>query len=151
MFSNPLSAFHKGQKIPFGPVSVSKEEIIRFAEKYDPIYFHLDEEAAKTSMLNGLAASGFHTCSLTMRMLCDAYLLQSTSQGAPGARDIRWHAPVRPDDTLHGFSTVLTSRISQSRPELFLVEFLHETLNQSDELVLSMKNTGFFKIKAEQS
>jgi len=146
VFSNPVTAFTEGCTIPYGPISVSKEEIIEFAEEFDPIYFHMDEEAAKKSLLGGLAASGFHTCSLTMRMMCDAFLLQSTSQGAPEAEEIDWLGPVRPGDTLSGTSTVLTARRSRSRPDMLIVRFRHETVNQHNDPVLVVVNSGFFKI-----
>jgi len=143
---NSLSQFAEGTALPYGPLEVTKEDIIAFAEKYDPIYFHLDEEKAKTSLLGGLAASGFHTCALTMRMICDAYLLGSTSQGSPGVDDLKWHVAVRPGDVLHGRSIILSSRISGSRPDLLVLKLRHETYNQDDVLVLTMINTGFMRI-----
>ncbi|MEM7215366.1 MAG: MaoC family dehydratase [Pseudomonadota bacterium] len=145
MFHDPVTAFPVGREIPYGPITISKQEIIEFAEEFDPAFFHLDEKAAQNSMLMGLSASGYHTCSLTMRMICDSYLLQSTSQGSPEAEEVNWHLPVRPGDILHGKSTVVSARFSKSRPEILIVLFRHETMNQQNELVLSMLNTGFFK------
>ncbi|MEM9333014.1 MAG: MaoC family dehydratase [Pseudomonadota bacterium] len=146
MFKNPLTAFTTGREIPYGPMPVSRENIIEFAEEFDPAFFHIDEEAAKHSLLGGLSASGFHTCSLTMRMICDSYLLASTSQGSPIAEDIKWIKPVRPGDILSGKSKVVSTRRSASRPNMLIVQFRHETINQNDEAVLTMLNTGFFEI-----
>ena len=72
-----------------GP-TLSEESIVEFARKYDPQYFHIDPEAAKSSIYGGLIASGWHTVSLTMRMICDAYLTQAASLGSPGVNEVRW-------------------------------------------------------------
>jgi len=144
-YRDPIAAFPVGKVIPLGPISVTKDDIIKFAAKYDPIYFHLDEKAAENSILGGLAASGFHTCSLVMRMLCDAYLLDSTSQGGPSVEEVYWHAPVRPNDTLHGTSTVLDARHSNSHTDQMIIKFKYEVFNQNEVKVITMTNTGFFK------
>ncbi len=151
MSDNPVTMFTVGCELLYGPITISKEEIIEFAKEFDPIFFHMDENAAKNSLLGGLAASGFHTCSLTMRMMCDAYLLNSTSQGAPETETIDWLGPVRPGDTLSGKSTVLTARRSRSRRDMLIVRFRHDTVNQNNEPVLSMVNSGFFRITNEAS
>jgi acyl dehydratase len=79
---------------------VTREEIIEFAEQYDPQPFHVDEEAAKESHFGGLVASGWHTCSMAMRLLVDGLLSEDGSMGAAGVDDLRWYEPVRPGDTL---------------------------------------------------
>ena len=142
---NQLELFSVGTVHKYEPVTIFAEDIISFAEKYDPVYFHLDEEAAKSSMLGGLIASGFHTCSLTMRMICDAFLLQSPCQGSPGKEYVKWHEPVRPGDTLSGQSTVLSSRKSSKRPDILIVKYRHETINQRGSTVLTMENSIFMK------
>ena len=86
--------FIVGLAIPLGPVRVEADAITSFAREWDPQPMHLDEGAGRDSLLGGLAASGWHTCALLMRMMCDAYLSDSTSQGAPGVDSVRWLAPV---------------------------------------------------------
>jgi acyl dehydratase len=78
-----LEDFHPGDVIELGEFSLAKDEIIAFAKRFDPQPFHVDEEAAKQTHFGGLIASGWHTCSLVMRMMCDAYLLESASLGSP--------------------------------------------------------------------
>lgn len=80
----------------FGPRTVTREEIVDFAAQFDPQPMHLDEEAARETMLGGLGASGWHTCAMLMRMLCDGFLLETASQGSPGVEEVRWMQPVRP-------------------------------------------------------
>jgi acyl dehydratase len=97
------------------------EEIIDFATKFDPQPFHLSEEAGKASLFGGLCASGWHTCAITMRMMCDEFLLETASLGSPGLENIRWIKPVRPGDTLHVRSVVLEARPMESKPHIGLV------------------------------
>src|SRR6187551_2839349 len=98
--------FVEGATFGLGTKSVTAEEIIEFASEFDPQPMHLDEEAGKASILGGLSASGWHTCAIFMRMICDAYLLDSTSQGAPGVDHVKWRRPVLAGDTLGGRGTV---------------------------------------------
>ncbi|MBV8122601.1 MAG: MaoC family dehydratase [Burkholderiaceae bacterium] len=136
--------FHAGRVLEFGDRKVTREEIISFASAYDPQPFHLDEEAARRSVLGGLSASGWHTCAMTMRMMCDGYLNHSTSQGSPGLDNIRWLKPVRPGDTLRVRMTVLEARASQSRPAIGLVHSQWEVFNQHDDKVMTMDGWGMF-------
>ena len=92
--------FPVGQVREFGRVTMTTEEIVAFARQFDPQAFHLSEEGGRDSLFGGLCASGWHTCALAMRMMCDAYLLESASLGSPGLENIRWLKPVRPGDTL---------------------------------------------------
>ena len=135
MTLNPAKYFEIGHKIDFGHIKVSKEEIIEFATQFDPIYFHLDEEAAKSSMLGGLAASGFHTCALTHRMVSDAYLSRFKLLQPPKYDDCKWLLPVRPADTLGGYSTILDAATSQDWPGAVTVQIRHEVNNQRHEKV----------------
>jgi acyl dehydratase len=84
----------------FGGRTVTREEILDFAEQYDPQPFHLDEDAAAESQFGGLIASGWHTASVCMRMLVDNHLSESASAGARGVRELKWIRPVRPGDTI---------------------------------------------------
>ncbi|TIR42945.1 MAG: MaoC family dehydratase, partial [Mesorhizobium sp.] len=105
---------------------------------------HLDEAAGKASILGGLAASGWHTCAMFMRMLCDAFLLDSTSQGAPGVDQVRWKKPVLAGDILRGNTTVLAKRLSRSKLQLGLVTLHSELFNQRGEGVFELENTVMF-------
>jgi acyl dehydratase len=133
-----------GASIRLGTKRVMAEEIIEFASEFDPQPMHLDEEAGKASLLGGLAASGWHTCVMFMRMMCDGFLLDSTSQGSPGLEYVRWKKPVLAGDTLVGRSTVVAKRPSKSKPGLGLVTVRSELVNQRGETVLELENTGMF-------
>lgn len=137
----------EGITIDLGTKHVTAQEIVEFASEFDPQPMHLDEEAGKASILGGLSASGWHTCSMLMRMTCDAFLLESTSQGAPGVETLRWKKPVLAGDTLHGSCTVLSARKSNSRPGLGLVTVSYNLTNQRGETVLEMQNTGMFLMR----
>ncbi len=136
--------FREGEVLPLGPRLVTREEIVAFAAEFDPQPFHLDEEAAKGTLLRGLAASGWHTTALFMRMMCEGFLLRSSSMGSPGVEELRWLRPVRPGDTLSGTATVVSARASSSRPEMGIVNFLFEISNQRGEPVMRIKNPIMF-------
>lgn len=133
--------FTVGTEIPLGPYEVTRDEIVEFATEFDPQPFHLDEAAARDTMLGGLSASGWHTCSMMMRMMCEAYILDSTSQGSPGVDFVRWRRPVRPGDVLSGTTRVLSARLSQKRPTLGLAKLRTEIVNQDADTVLESEYT----------
>ncbi|MEW9836786.1 MaoC family dehydratase [Mesorhizobium marinum] len=136
--------FAEGVTIDLGAKDVTAAEIVDFASEFDPQPMHLDESAGQASILGGLSASGWHTCSMFMRLLCDAILLDSTSQGAPGVDHIRWKKPVLAGDRLSGQATIVATRPSKSRPTLGLVTMRSELVNQRGETVLELENTGMF-------
>lgn len=136
--------FKVGKREAIGSVVVDKDELIEFAKRYDPQPFHVDEEAAKKSIYGGLIASGWHTCSMVMRLMCDAYLLESASLGSPGLENVRWLRPVRPGDTLTAYRTIEETRLSGSRPDRGIVKTLWEVENHKGELVLTMSGVNFF-------
>lgn len=137
--------FKVGEVEQIGGKKVERDEVIDFARQFDPQPFHVDEAAAKQSMYGGLIASGWHTCSMVMRMMCDAYLLQSASVGSPGIDNLKWLKPVRPGDTIRAQRTTLESRTSKSRPEIGIVRNLWEVFNQEGELVMTMEGYGMFR------
>lgn len=137
--------FAVGSVREFGGRTLGREEILRFAREFDPQPFHVDEEAAKASLFGSLAASGWHTCALVMRMMCDDYLLDSSSLGSPGIDNLRWLQPVLVGDTLRVRMEVLESRPMKSRPEVGLVRSRWEVSNQRDEGVLTMEGWGMFR------
>ena len=126
----------EGATVALGSKTVTAEEIIEFASEFDAQPMHLDEAAGKASILGGLSASGWHTCAMFMRLLCDGFLLESTSQGSPGLDYVRWKKPVLAGDRLTGRSTVLGTRTSKSKPGLGFVTIKSEMLNQRGETVM---------------
>src|ERR1700736_2155443 len=126
---------HFGQ---FGPRRVTREEMIAFATEFDPQPMHLDEEAAKRSMLNGLSGSGWHLCSITMRMMFDGYIGRTASLGSPGVNEMRWLAPFRPGDDLTIDVEVVEARVSRSRPETGIVTFKSRVRNAAGQLLAEM-------------
>jgi acyl dehydratase len=136
--------FVEGAAFPLGTKLVTAEEIIEFASEFDAQPMHLDEAAGKASILGGLSASGWHTCAMFMRLICDGLLLDSTSQGSPGIDYAKWKKPVLAGDTLTGKTTVVSARISKSRPSVGFVAIRSELANQHGEQVFELLNTGMF-------
>jgi acyl dehydratase len=115
--------FTPGRVFDHGPRGLPRDEMISFAAEFDPQPMHLDEAAARQSMLGGLSASGWYLCCILMRMTVDAFVGRSASMGAPGVDEVRWLLPVRPDDELSLRATVLETRASKSRPDMGFVKF----------------------------
>ena len=130
--------FPPGPFDTFGPRHVTREEIIAFAAEYDPQPMHLDEEAAKHSMLRGLSGSGWHLCSIVMRMMFDGFIARTASLGSPGVNELRWLAPLRPDDDLMLDIVVMEARVSQSRPTTGLVTFKCSVRNAAGQVLCEM-------------
>jgi acyl dehydratase len=137
--------FAVGQVREFGHLPVTREAVLAFAREFDPQPFHLDDAAAEASLFGRLAASGWHTCAMAMRMLCDGYLLESASLGSPGIEKLEWLKPVYPGDTLSVRMTVLESRPLASRPGVGLIRSKSVVLNQHGEPVQSMEGYGMFR------
>jgi acyl dehydratase len=115
--------FKLGHFGTFGPRHVTREEILAYAREYDPQPMHLDEAAAAKSMLKGLSGSGWHMCSIMMRMMFDGFIGRTASMGSPGVNEMRWLAPLRPGDDLMLDIEIADARVSQSRPETGIVTF----------------------------
>jgi acyl dehydratase len=133
--------FPVGEILEYGDRLVTAAEIVEFARQFDPQPFHLDEAG-------GLIASGWQTASLLMRMNCDAFVLRTASQGGPGLEELNWVKPVRPGDRLRARRTTLSARVSQSRPEIGLVGFQFEVLNQDGAIVMTQKNVVMIRRRA---
>lgn len=131
-----LEDFPQGHFGTFGPYHVSREEIVAFAAEFDPQPMHLDEVAAKHSMLQGLAGSGWHLCSIAMRMMCDGFLLRTACLGSPGVDEVKWLAPLRPGDDLTLDVEVAGSRVSSSKPDRGFVHFRSQIRNADGQLLL---------------
>ena len=129
-----LDDLYVGQRFAAGPISVTAEEIVSFAREFDPQPFHLDGEAAKATLFQGLAASGWHTAALTMRMLTDGGIPIATGVVGVGG-EIAWPKPVRPGDTLRVETEVLAIAPSRSKPNQAIVTTRSTTTNQHGETV----------------
>src|ERR1700680_409056 len=125
--------FPPGHFGSFGPRHVTREEIIAFAAEFDPQPMHLDEEAARRSMLKGLSGSGWHLCSIVMRMMFDGYIGRPASLGSPGVNEMRWLAPFRPGDDITLDVEVAEARVSRSRPTTGIVMFKMTASNSSGQ------------------
>ena len=134
-----------GQVRDLGTISPTKDEILAFAGQFDPQYFHLDEEAAKASVFGGLCASGWHTCSMAMRLMVTNFLQESASLGSPGLENVKWLKPVFPGDILHLQHHIIESRPMRSRPDVGLVRTDWDMSNQKGEPVLHMEGWGMFR------
>lgn len=108
-----------GRRFDCGPYRVTREEIVEFAQEFDPQPHHLDEEAAKSSILGGLAASGWHTCAMTMRMFADGVVAQLATRGGIGSPEGRWMKPVRPGDVLRAEVELVALKPSAAKPHGF--------------------------------
>src|SRR5215470_12438639 len=130
-----LEDFSAGQKFESGRLRVERERIKSFAAEFDPQPFHLDEEAARRSLFGGLAASGWHTAAMTMKLLVESELEPAGGILGAGFDEFRWPKPVRPGDELHLEIEVLEVRPSKSRPDRGLIKLRTTTLNQKGEAV----------------
>ncbi|MCD6041272.1 MAG: MaoC-like protein [Burkholderiales bacterium] len=136
--------FKVGDRAELGRHTFSEEEIVAFARQFDPQPFHIDRLGAEQTVFGGLIASGWHTCAVGMRLLCDSSLKDAASLGSPGIDNIRWLKPVRAGDTVTYRRIVVESRASMSRKGVGLVKHRWEAVNQDGELVLTMEGWGFF-------
>ena len=134
-----------GTVYDLGSVMVDEQEVIAFAQQFDPQPFHLDKEQAEKSVFGELIASGWHTACMAMRLIADHYLSEVSSEGSPGIDEIRWLRPVRPGDQLTVRITVIDARRSRSRPERGIVRSKTETLNQDGEVVMHLTSTIFIR------
>lgn len=140
-----------GETVPFGRKVVSRDEIIGFAQAFDPQPFHLDEEAAKNSMVGRLFASGWHSCVMLMRMLVDEVLASAAGLGSPGISETKWLKPVFPGDELTARYTCTSKRELRSRPGVGVCQFLFEMLNQNGEVVMTWDVAQYFRIRGGEA
>src|SRR5258706_992695 len=143
--------FPPGHFGTFGPRRVTREEILAFAAEFDPQPMHLDDEAAKRSMLKGLAASGWHLCSIMMRMMFDGYIGRTASLGSPGVNELRWLAPLRPEDELTLDVDVAEARASRSRPETGIVTFKGVVRNAAGVALCEMVSPIIVRRRADSA
>jgi len=132
--------FAAGQEYELGSRTLDRAAIVEFATEFDPQLIHVDEEAAAQSIYGGLIASGWQTCTIYMRLLCDGILLRVHSMGSPGVDELRWLGPVRPGDTLSAIMRIDDVRASKSKPDRGIVMTAGEVRNQDGDLVLTLKS-----------
>ena len=140
--------YEVGTRQSFGRYEVTREEIIEFASKYDPQPFHLSDEAAAKTHFGKLAASGWHTCAMTMAMLVENMKgQQAASFGSPGLEELKWKRPVHAGDILRVETELVEKRRSASRPEMGLTKNRIQVYNQNDELVMQSVNIGLIAVR----
>jgi acyl dehydratase len=144
VFKNPINDryfedYVEGDVHCFGGIAVESDEVIAFAQRFDPQTFHVDPEGAKLTPFGGIIASGWHTAALVMRLYVDHYLTHVASFASPGLDELRWLKPVRPGDTLSVCVTVLKATPSKSKPDRGAVTSFLEVLNQAEEVVMTFK------------
>jgi acyl dehydratase len=142
-----FAEFQVGQVIEAGPLSLSERDIIEFAERWDPQWFHTDPLAAAEGRHGGLIASGWQTCGVAMRLVADAALAGSESFASPGLQYVKWTKPVRPGDALRVVATVLETRRSASQTTLGILRWRWQLYNQADEQVLDLEATSLFDLR----
>jgi acyl dehydratase len=133
-----LEDFAAGQTFGSGEILVTEGEIARFAAEFDPQPFHTDPAAARETLFEGLAASGWHTAAMTMRLLVESDFKPAGGLVGAGVEALRWPKPVRPGDRLRVVGEILEVRASKSRPEYGLLKTKVTTLNQAGDAVQVM-------------
>lgn len=136
-----------GDSFDLGSYTVSREEIISFATQYDPQPFHIDPVAAEESPFNGIIASGWHTISITNRLVVDEFLNTIANQGGLGAESISWAAPVRPGDTITAELDVLEKRVSESNQSVGILRTEKRAVTQDETEVLTYKTANLIARK----
>jgi acyl dehydratase len=144
-----LEDLYVGQRFTSAPHRLDADQIKRFAAEYDPQPFHLDEEAARDSLFGGLAASGWHTAAMTMRMLVDSVPLAGGLVGAE--LQLAWPKPTRPGMTLHVVGEVVEIRPSRSKPDMAIVTMRNETRDQDGDVlqVFTVKMPVFKRVRGQ--
>jgi acyl dehydratase len=142
--------FSVGQKFASGRLTVDAVAIKSFAREYDPQPFHLDDEAARESLFGGLAASGWHTAALTMRLIVGSEFRPAGGILGFGG-ELAWLKPVRPDDELHVEAEILETRLSRSRPDQGIVSVRVATLNQHGDIVQTFTPALLVPLRAARS
>jgi acyl dehydratase len=151
---NPITANRRhyedlslDEVIELGAITLTKDMIVTFAREFDPFPFHLDEEAAKASLLGGLASSGWQTAALTLRMLGDTFLNTIASMGGLGFSDLKWKKPVMVGDAISGTATIAGLRRSRHHPERGIVTIDLDVRNQRGEPVMTMRLANLIELR----
>ncbi|MCG6167164.1 MaoC family dehydratase [Leptospira sp. FAT2] len=131
-----------GETFELGSYTLSKDEILEFAAKYDPQPFHIDEEKAKESIYGALIASGWQTTAVYMKLFVENLMNRAHGMGSPGLEELKWKRPVFAGDTLRGRFSILEK--SKFRANLGLVMGKNELVNQNEEVVMTFKGKMLF-------
>lgn len=139
--------FPEGMVIPFGTYHLTKDEVIAFAREWDPQPFHLDEDAARNSVLGGLSASGWQSSAILIRLAVEAYANKSAAMASNGMEDVKWLKPVYAGETLTGRATVLSRRVSTKRPEMGILKMKFELMNTEGERKAEITGIQFMGVR----
>lgn len=142
--------FDIDQRISFGRYTVTQDEIVEFAKRYDPQAFHVDERDSLTVELGGVMASGWHTTAIFMRLAVEAYLAGAAVLTSPGVDKLRWLTPVRAGDIISGEAIVEGARLSASKPDRGILTTGVVLWNQRQEEVLRMTTHVFMRVRPSQ-
>jgi acyl dehydratase len=137
--------YKPGEIYELGSYQVTQQEIIEFSKKYDPFPFHVDEQAAKKTVFNGIISSGWLTGLVWLRMMHESFLCHATTLGSPGHEEMLWPKPVRPGDCLTGQVEIKESKVSKSKPDLGFVRYTSKLKNQNGEDVFITTSTMIVK------
>ncbi|GLQ08516.1 enoyl-CoA hydratase [Devosia yakushimensis] len=140
-----------GEIIDLGQTKVTREMITTFAREFDPLPFHLDEAAAKASLLGGLASSGWQTGALSLRMLVDSFLNKIASAGGLGFTNLKWKNPVMVGDTIGGTVTIAELRRSATHPQWGIVTLDFDIRNQKGKPVLTMRLANMVETRGTEA
>jgi acyl dehydratase len=140
--------FAPGETRELGSYHVTAEEIVAFAREFDPQPFHIDDAAAKQSILGGLCASGWHVCGIIMRLTVDGFLHRTAGMGSSGVDEVKWLKPVYAGETVSGRLTVLTARRSAKRPEMGILTMRAELFGEDGALKCEQSAVYFVKVRA---
>ncbi len=138
--------FYARQVISAGPYEVTQAEVVEFAARFDPQWFHIDPQASQQGRFDGLIASGWHICSIAMRLIVDSTLTGSESFASPGLNYVKWPAPVRPGDRLSLQASVIDARRSSKSPQLGILHWRWQLFNQHEVEVLDLEATSLFDL-----
>ena len=141
MFKYYWEDFSDSGKLFLGEYEVSGKEILDFGIKYDPQYFHTDPVLAKKSNFGGLIACGWHTCSILMRLMCEKFLVDTSSMGSPGVDKLRWLVPLKPGDMVRGYWELREKRESKSKENLGIIKACVWGINQENQCIITMEPT----------
>ncbi len=139
--------FVVGARYELGSYTLTRDDVIAYATEFDPQPFHLDEAAAKASLLGGLAASGWQNCAILMRIIADGYLKHAAGLGSNGMSEVKWLRPVFAGETLSGHMTVLDKRVSRSRPEMGILTCKWVMTNAADEVKVEQTGVNFMRVR----
>jgi acyl dehydratase len=143
--------FKVGDRFESPGATVTESQIIEFAMRYDSQPFHMNVEAAKSSIYGGLIASGIHTIAVTFRLFLMTGVIADSNLGSPGFDELRWLRPVRPGDTLRAVGEVLEIIPSSSKPDRGIIRFRYAALNQHNEEVLTVIGSQIIRKRPKTS